>query len=713
MSEDHIERLVDYICGDENSCASSEPIGGSLADQVNKWVIDPVKLRRFQEMCLELAVAQREYQERFQLRAFQTIGNLQAILSLDGLRNGSNQPDAEKTDEVIQFLKDFLPRYVRSVIHYETGYVGLGDDLVDSSTWNGILDAQSNLPTRKLLRVTHLEKVFGWLKQLDRDKIVWSNEEWGVFGCEWTPKRFVTGGRSLETIETGWGIRPNEPEPISLIEKPWPYGPVGKWRTDFVDEQEEMPLEAWTARHPEPERDLGAMYMLLAIMHEWRGFTTPKIMTMEMLEEAPEFGVSGHIGRTIHDYLNKELDWSGFIEDLKTAWNCVEHDLKNMFSAKNLTKVPFQKRYSIEEVHSFCQRKKHEVKEWRDKQVKSPDYRNPQSPDHIDNKEIKRLKILTLSIFKGDYITYLMVDDPILIKRLDQRLSEIEPVRSHLNDLGKNRTIACRRTLVIQESGKIINYLEDCLTLLERSKRAQSVEVIEHQQVDNQSNAEQLRKIHEALSKIVPFLDQNNPFHPIGPKLPYSVTFDTILKQALSSLVDNKSLIEEMVQTYGLGAGGHERQLILGALDKHALAGQEERDMTREHWECYFGRFNGTDHSFYDRLWTWTGLIEKALDGEQFLTESPLEDKCRHSDDFTSVIWCGQSYQFKKGIQSNVVRVLWEAWEKKVPLLGEETIGEKAGSESSRFRIRDYFRNHSAIGKMIISPQKGCWQLYS
>lgn len=84
----------------------------------------------------------------------------------------------------------------------------------------------------------------------------------------------------------------------------------------------------------------------------------------------------------------------------------------------------------------------------------------------------------------------------------------------------------------------------------------------------------------------------------------------------------------------------------------------------------------------------------------------------RHSVDFTSVHWFGTDYTFSK-TQAACLKVLWEAWEQKTPVLSEETILEQAGSAGSR--LRDVFKSkkgmHEAWGTMIIEAGKGRFRL--
>jgi hypothetical protein len=79
-----------------------------------------------------------------------------------------------------------------------------------------------------------------------------------------------------------------------------------------------------------------------------------------------------------------------------------------------------------------------------------------------------------------------------------------------------------------------------------------------------------------------------------------------------------------------------------------------------------------------------------------------------HSADFSFVCWYGVDYNFTK-TQAACVKVLYEAWDNRTPILTEETILEKAGSCGNR--LRDVFKvkkkMHPAWGTMIVTAGKG------
>ncbi len=78
----------------------------------------------------------------------------------------------------------------------------------------------------------------------------------------------------------------------------------------------------------------------------------------------------------------------------------------------------------------------------------------------------------------------------------------------------------------------------------------------------------------------------------------------------------------------------------------------------------------------------------------------------RHSIDFASVNWFGTPYTFTTN-QAACVRVLWEAWKNKTPVLGGLTIIDAAGVDRSDERFDLVFRDNPAWGTMIVSPSKG------
>ena len=85
------------------------------------------------------------------------------------------------------------------------------------------------------------------------------------------------------------------------------------------------------------------------------------------------------------------------------------------------------------------------------------------------------------------------------------------------------------------------------------------------------------------------------------------------------------------------------------------------------------------------------------------------EPQARHSPDFRSVIWFGQTYSFTAN-QAACVRLLWEAWENGTPELSGAKILEEADIDQDR--LSAVFRDHPAW-KTMIRPghTKGAYRL--
>ena len=81
-----------------------------------------------------------------------------------------------------------------------------------------------------------------------------------------------------------------------------------------------------------------------------------------------------------------------------------------------------------------------------------------------------------------------------------------------------------------------------------------------------------------------------------------------------------------------------------------------------------------------------------------------------HSTDFQSVLWFGEEYKFTP-TQAACVRLFWEHWEQRTPVIGEQTILELV--DASGGRLRDVFSKgkHPAWKTFITPAGKGAFQL--
>jgi hypothetical protein len=82
-----------------------------------------------------------------------------------------------------------------------------------------------------------------------------------------------------------------------------------------------------------------------------------------------------------------------------------------------------------------------------------------------------------------------------------------------------------------------------------------------------------------------------------------------------------------------------------------------------------------------------------------------------HNPDFTMVSWFGTTYTFARGLQADVVRVLWDEWGRTGLGLHQETIHERVDENRESFKMTNIFRNHYAFGKMIQKLGDGLYSL--
>lgn len=98
-----------------------------------------------------------------------------------------------------------------------------------------------------------------------------------------------------------------------------------------------------------------------------------------------------------------------------------------------------------------------------------------------------------------------------------------------------------------------------------------------------------------------------------------------------------------------------------------------------------------------------------AVEGEP----ATIRKSTDHSVDFASVSWFGQPYSFTP-TQRRIVAVMWNAWERNTPDIGERMLLTEADSESPT--LKSVFRGHPAFGTMICRSSQhggppGCFRL--
>ena len=116
---------------------------------------------------------------------------------------------------------------------------------------------------------------------------------------------------------------------------------------------------------------------------------------------------------------------------------------------------------------------------------------------------------------------------------------------------------------------------------------------------------------------------------------------------------------------------------------------------------------------FADYILAWVKKNCPSLRPEaQRFTSRLIEEgsPCRAGPGFTSVIWYGTEYQFTS-MQSHIVRILWEAWERGTPAVRQEFLIEAVGAESES-KMSWVFRDNPAWGVMIVPAKtRGTYML--
>jgi hypothetical protein len=139
----------------------------------------------------------------------------------------------------------------------------------------------------------------------------------------------------------------------------------------------------------------------------------------------------------------------------------------------------------------------------------------------------------------------------------------------------------------------------------------------------------------------------------------------------------------------------------------------------RRHWQRAYQELAAVNAQQSGAL---ESKLQEILDAvKKLMPPASPPHPCSHADDFTSVRWFGVQHDFAKGLQAESIRHLWEAWEQGGHGLSEQTIGEKAGSGSNRFRLYHVFAPydrttrkrtaHPAWGTMIRPAGKGRYRL--
>lgn len=162
-------------------------------------------------------------------------------------------------------------------------------------------------------------------------------------------------------------------------------------------------------------------------------------------------------------------------------------------------------------------------------------------------------------------------------------------------------------------------------------------------------------------------------------------------------------------------ANGGEAAVVQAISSVHAVLTRKGKKPGYLNWEeqhRYFAALEDAIGHRMEELRT-AGSVDAS---EASPNPSGSQLDAEHNTDFTWVRWFGIEHTFKKGIQAQVVRALWEEWEKGSRRdgrgLGQEALGKLAGSSSDSFSVRDNFRGHPAMDTMIRSVSKGVFALF-
>lgn len=87
-----------------------------------------------------------------------------------------------------------------------------------------------------------------------------------------------------------------------------------------------------------------------------------------------------------------------------------------------------------------------------------------------------------------------------------------------------------------------------------------------------------------------------------------------------------------------------------------------------------------------------------------------------HNEDFSTVWWNGERYEFTRPQQRAIVKRLWEARERGFPLVTSKELRTVTGSEADEFSVPHIFRikknkPHPAWGKMIKTNKAGKYEI--
>jgi hypothetical protein len=252
-----------------------------IAEHISGLIVKTEILQRFRNKCREFAQLHRIYCEADNLWRFEVSVYFETIKHFKELQKKNIKPDRKMAIKYIAFMKRHFGTYIKEH-HGRHGEAIITDEDMYAIYINP-------------------KDIKDFLESLDPDNWSW---EWHTI----TNGNAGDYGRIKESIE-GWRLPFKNPKP-SRQEIPWPYYSFGSLRQEI----DYIALD--------PERDLSAMYVLLALCHDYYD-DEPQIINNETAKICPDI-------RDLVSFRSDTIaEMAEMDKDLSKALMYIEEDLKN------------------------------------------------------------------------------------------------------------------------------------------------------------------------------------------------------------------------------------------------------------------------------------------------------------------------------------------------------------------------------------------------
>ena len=219
--------------------------------------------------------------------------------------------------------------------------------------------------------------------------------------------------------------------------------------------------------------------------------------------------------------------------------------------------------------------------------------------------------------------------------------------------------------------------------------------------------ADYCRLIHELCGSWVSATMAPEPFPPLPNPNPRPCERSSEVDQTLDGDASARSSVAPSESPVAIA------EMWVVALDRNGLDAEREHAWGSHLIELCSRAFHPEEDDSCTRIWLPAWLVQRldqALPAVQQAALDLLENgvPCRHSVDFRMVVWFGKEHRFSP-TQAACVGVLWRAWWNGAPDVGQETILDKAKSNSNR--LQDVFKGHKTWRELIESRSKGTYRL--